>query len=173
VDDEPAIRLMADRGLALHGYSAATFENAHDLLGHLEAKSAPFDLIITDHTMPGMTGLELIRHLRKSSNTAPIIILSGNARYVTAEDLAGLGEVQFMPKPFDLGALLERIAVALALRNNWTPPAAQNTAARTKIRAAAAISQHGITERLHRPRAFTRPLRPLIAPWPTLPWPGE
>jgi two-component system CheB/CheR fusion protein len=118
VDDEPAIRLMADRGLALHGYSAATFENAHDLLGHLEAKSAPFDLIITDHTMPGMTGLELIRHLRKSSNTAPIIILSGNARYVTAEDLAGLGEVQFMPKPFDLGALLERIAVALALRNN-------------------------------------------------------
>ncbi len=64
--------------------------------------------------MPGTTGLELIRQLRESGNKTPIIILSGNARYVSKEDLAGLGNVQFMPKPFELSALLERISVALA-----------------------------------------------------------
>jgi DNA-binding response OmpR family regulator len=44
-----------------------------------------------------------------------VIILSGNARYVSENDLAGLGNVQFMPKPFDIGSLLERISVVLAL----------------------------------------------------------
>ena len=75
----------------------------------------PFDLIITDQTMPGMTGLDLIRYLRESGKPTPVIILSGNARYVSKEDLAGLGNVHFMPKPFELSALLERIAVTLAL----------------------------------------------------------
>ncbi len=72
-------------------------------------------MIITDQMMPGMTGLEMIRELRAEGNLAPVIILSGNARYVSENDLAGLGNVQFMPKPFDIGSLLERISVVLAL----------------------------------------------------------
>ncbi len=114
VDDEPAITLVAQSGLSMRGYNPTTFASASGLLEHLQADGEPFDLIITDHTMPGTTGLELIRQLRESGNKTPIIILSGNARYVSKEDLAGLGNVQFMPKPFELSALLERISVALA-----------------------------------------------------------
>ena len=73
------------------------------------------DVVFLDIEMPGMTGLELIRRLRESGNRTPMIILSGNARYVSKEDLAGLGNVQFMPKPFELGGLLERISVGLAM----------------------------------------------------------
>jgi two-component system CheB/CheR fusion protein len=115
VDDEPAITLIAQRGLAMHGYQPTTFDLAHGLLDHLESGGPPFDVIITDQMMPGMTGLEMIRELRAAGIQAPVIILSGNARYVTENDLAGLGNVQFMPKPFDIGSLLERISVVLAL----------------------------------------------------------
>jgi DNA-binding response OmpR family regulator len=115
VDDEPAITLIAQRGLAMHGYQPTTFDLAHGLLDHLESGGEPFEVIITDQMMPGMTGLEMIRELRSVGNHTPVIILSGNARYVSENDLAGLGNVQFMPKPFDIGSLLERISVVLAL----------------------------------------------------------
>ena len=115
VDDEPAITLVAKNGLALRGYQPVIFENPRPLLEHLGGGGAPFDLIITDQTMPDITGLDLIRQLRAKQIQTPIIILSGNARYVSKTDLAGLGEVQFMPKPFELSALIERISVALAL----------------------------------------------------------
>ncbi|PAW63160.1 MAG: hypothetical protein B9S34_14815 [Opitutia bacterium Tous-C1TDCM] len=115
IDDEPAITLMADLGLTRHGFAPTTFPNALGLLENLAAGGAPFDLIVTDHTMPEMTGLEMIRRLRANGCRTPVIILSGNARYVSAEDLRDLGNVQFMPKPFDLASLLERIAVMLAL----------------------------------------------------------
>ena len=114
VDDEPAITLIAQNGLTRYGYAPSTFGTARAFLDHMERDPRPFDLIITDFTMPGMTGLELIRYLRGIGNGTPIIILSGNARHVTDEDLAGLAGVQFMPKPFEMAALLERMAHLLA-----------------------------------------------------------
>jgi two-component system, chemotaxis family, CheB/CheR fusion protein len=117
IDDEPSITLLAERGLKRQGYAPVVFDSAQGLLDHLAAGHEKFALIITDHTMPGMTGLELIRRLRESGNRTPIIILSGNARYVSAQELAGLGNVQFMPKPFDLGGLLERMTVAFVQAN--------------------------------------------------------
>ena len=113
VDDEPSIALVAQSGLARRGYNPMTFDCGPALLAYLNAGGEPFDLIITDHTMPGMTGLELIQQLRECGLKIPMVILSGNARYVSKGDLAGLGNVQFMPKPFELSALLERVAEAL------------------------------------------------------------
>jgi two-component system, chemotaxis family, CheB/CheR fusion protein len=114
VDDEPSITLIARQGLTLHGFSCTTFETATTLLDEV-GRGEHYDMIITDQTMPGMTGLELIRRLREHGYEAPIIILSGNARFVTEEDLAGLGNIQFMPKPFELGGLLEGIAALLGI----------------------------------------------------------
>jgi signal transduction histidine kinase/CheY-like chemotaxis protein len=117
VDDEVPITLIARNGLAMRGYRPLTFDRAQALIDYFSAGCEPFDLIITDYTMPGMTGLELIRYLRESGNQTPIIILSGNARYVSKEDLAGLGQVQFMPKPFELSELVERISLTLGPRS--------------------------------------------------------
>jgi CheY-like chemotaxis protein len=119
VDDEPSITMMVRMGLARRGFAPTTFSEPGEFLKALEAGGKPFDLIVTDQTMPGMTGLELIRRLRDSGNHAPIIILSGNARFVSSTDLEGLGNVQFMPKPYDIRGLLERIAIAFAA---GTPP---------------------------------------------------
>lgn len=113
VDDEPSITLLAKRGLTRYGYQPVTFDRAHELLDHLANGQPPFALIVTDQTMPGMTGLEMIRQLRAGGNRTPIIILSGNARFVTDADLAGLGDVHFIPKPFVLGTLSERIAAMI------------------------------------------------------------
>lgn len=114
VDDEQAITMIAKVGLSRHGFAPTTFSGAKELIDHLEGGGAGFDLIITDQTMPGMTGLEMIRHLRANGVQTPIIILSGNARYVSKEDLAGLPRVQFIPKPFDLRELAAHIAKELA-----------------------------------------------------------
>ncbi|MBL9195562.1 MAG: PAS domain S-box protein [Opitutaceae bacterium] len=113
VDDESAITMMAQRGLSLHGYSPTTFCEAQGLLTHLASGNPGFDLIITDQSMPGLTGLEMVKALRQSGHETPVIILSGNARYVSAEELADLGKIQFMPKPFDLASLLERVGSVL------------------------------------------------------------
>ncbi len=110
VDDEPSITLAGKLGLSRYGFEPETFDRAQHLLDHLANGGELFDLIITDYMMPGMTGLQLIHELRRSGNKVPVIILSGNARYVSANDLAGLGNVQFLPKPFELATLLDRIS---------------------------------------------------------------
>ena len=113
VDDETAITMIAHRGLEKNGFAPNTFHRAQELLDYLTGGGEEFAMVITDQTMPAMTGLELIRELRARGNTNPILILSGNARYVSAEDLAGLGNVQFMPKPFEIAKLLEQIATMI------------------------------------------------------------
>jgi CheY-like chemotaxis protein len=115
VDDEVAITEAGRLALSRNGYVPTTFNRAQELLDFLAAGGKAFDLIITDQTMPGMTGLELIRTLRDSGNARPVIILSGNARFVSQEDLADLGDVKFMPKPFEISGLMERISVMLSL----------------------------------------------------------
>ena len=62
VEDERSIRLLLDRGLSSVGYEIHTAPGGREALAAFQA--APFDLVITDVVMPGMTGWELVNELR-------------------------------------------------------------------------------------------------------------
>jgi CheY-like chemotaxis protein len=105
VEDEPAVAQMV---ALLLGGPGATITNACDgwmALMKIGAAAEPFDVIITDHRMPRMTGLDLVRRLRVQKFAGKIIVLSA---YLTPENIQAYEELQvdmMFAKPFDVGEL--------------------------------------------------------------------
>src|SRR5438128_10476052 len=103
VEDEPAVTHML---ALLLGGPGAKITNACDgwmALMKIGAAAEPFDVIITDHRMPRMTGLDLLRRLRVSTFTGKIIVLSAD---LTKENSHAYQELEWdiMPrKPRDAG----------------------------------------------------------------------
>ncbi len=74
--------------------------------------------IITDVRMPGMSGLDLLRHLSASGNTLPLIIITGHGDVPLAVEAMKLGALDFIEKPFDDEVLLSSVRSALAHAEN-------------------------------------------------------
>lgn len=114
VDDEPANATLAGRNLQRLGYQTVTFTNPREALAWAREHPEEFDLLLTDLTMPGLTGTELIRQIRMLRPEVPVVLCSGylDALEGRAADLAGEGEV--LGKPFTLEELSRAVAEALA-----------------------------------------------------------
>jgi two-component system, OmpR family, KDP operon response regulator KdpE len=114
-DDEPAIRRMLRTILTAQGYEVAEIADGSSALE--AAKNAPpSDLLLLDLAMPGMDGLEIIRLLRTSGASLPVIVLSNrdNERdKVTALDL---GADDYVTKPFSAQELFARIRASIRHR---------------------------------------------------------
>jgi len=120
VDDDERLRALLQRYLSTNGYrvsAAAGAAEARELLANME-----FDLLVLDVMMPGESGLDFARHLRRSSQV-PILMLT--ARGDPADRIAGLeqGADDYLPKPFEPRELLLRIN-ALLRRVQAPAPAA-------------------------------------------------
>lgn len=111
VEDEPAIADLLVELLRNEGYETIA---ASDGVMALEALQAgpPVDLVITDMMMPRCGGVELVRRMRAQPQLRPIpvILLSAVAR----PTVDSLGAAFFLPKPFELTALLESISEAFS-----------------------------------------------------------
>jgi signal transduction histidine kinase len=112
VDDEPAITKLAKIMLKSLGHTATAFGHPDQALEVLRAGPAEFDLIITDLTMPGTTGVEFAREVRELGADMPIILSSGYADEVSEETLRELGIVEVLPKPFQMASLGEAVTRA-------------------------------------------------------------
>jgi CheY-like chemotaxis protein len=112
VDDEASIMRLAQVMLKTLGHTAATFGRPADALAALQGDPTGFDLVITDLTMPGMTGVDLARGVRAVRADIPIILSSGYADEVPEETLKTLGIAEVLPKPFQMQALGAAIARA-------------------------------------------------------------
>lgn len=111
VDDDPAIRRICQLVLARAGYDVETADDgvrAWDAL-----RSSDHDLLITDHQMPGLTGMELIRQLRRASMDLPVIMASGAMDEVALDELHWLECRHILPKPFSPAQLLATVRDAL------------------------------------------------------------
>ncbi len=110
VDDEESVRRLVGAYLQKAGYEVAFAFDGVDALQKISELGHP-DLVLTDVSMPNMTGLELTRRLRSHHKTAriPVIMLSGHKQ---AEDmLAGYAEGadDYAPKPIELSVLVAKI----------------------------------------------------------------
>jgi len=113
VDDNRPLRVMLAQVLESAGYVALVAESGEAALE--VARFDPPDLCLVDQNMPGMTGAELIRALRNSSDERlrriPAIGLTGLERF--AKDLVAAGALFALRKPIDEGPWLERVERAM------------------------------------------------------------
>jgi DNA-binding NtrC family response regulator len=104
VDDNREIRGILEEYLREEGYSAAGAANGKEALAvYLET---PYDLIITDLNMPGMTGIELIKEIIKiGREPVEFIIITGYASLDTAIEAVKAGAFDYLVKPFRIEEL--------------------------------------------------------------------
>ncbi len=110
VDDEVLVRMSTADMLDELGYEVTEAGSGEEALQQLQ-EGEPHDLLITDHLMPGMNGIELARQVHALYPHLPILIASG---YSGVEDVAP--ELHRIDKPFRKADLAERLAELLAVR---------------------------------------------------------
>lgn len=122
VEDESTTSWALAEGLADDGYTIDTFASAEDAWAWLQKGRS--DLVITDFRLPGMTGLELARKLRRGRHAQPVIVVTAYGNTETLRDLKAAGVAECFPKPFGMDGLRRSVRQALeassAQRRNRT-----------------------------------------------------
>jgi DNA-binding response OmpR family regulator len=102
VDDEPSIREVFQISLGTE-YPLTIAEDGVKALD--VARRQDFDLIITDISLPGMSGIDFIKTLRREGNFTPFIIITGDSNIELAIDTFRMGAIDFFLKPFRVGTI--------------------------------------------------------------------
>jgi len=121
VDDEKAVKWALQEALKDEGYEVETANSGEE--GLLKAQETAFDLVVSDLRMPGISGLDMIRELRKARPTLRAIICSAYGSMESVVEAMRLGVNDFLVKPFKIAEIKHSIAEILA------PPSAGKTAA--------------------------------------------
>jgi DNA-binding response OmpR family regulator len=111
VDDEPRILSALQRCLRREGYEIVVAGDAAAALRTL--RSRRIDALLTDHKMPGGTGLDLIREVAAEWPEMPRFLLTGWGAEIAPEELRQLGIRALVPKPWNDAELKSRLREAL------------------------------------------------------------
>jgi two-component system, cell cycle sensor histidine kinase and response regulator CckA len=109
VEDEDAVRAFAIRALSSRGYTVVEADSGESALAVMEKQTEPFDLILSDVVMPEMDGPTMLRELRKRGVKTRVIFVSGYAEDAFEKNLEGQTDFAFLPKPFSLKQLVEKV----------------------------------------------------------------
>ncbi len=107
VDDEKALSELGKRMLESLGYAVTERTSSIEALEAFKAQPDKYDLVITDMTMPNMTGKELARELLRIRPGLPIILCTGFSEMITEEKAAKMGIRAFATKPLSIRDLAE------------------------------------------------------------------
>jgi two-component system, LuxR family, response regulator FixJ len=110
VDDEAGMRTVIRRILTAAGIYTEEFESAEALLEGYSAR--PIGCVLLDVRLPGMSGLELLKQIRRQPPPNPIIILSGFADIAMAVEAVSSGALDVLQKPFRKQQLLDAVTKA-------------------------------------------------------------
>jgi len=113
VEDEKPLMLLAEEMLAALSYEPAGFTRAAEALAEFRADPQRFDMVALDHLMPGMTGIELAKHLRAARRGIPIVLISGYTGPLLNQEALSAGIDEILTKPLDFRQLAEAMARVL------------------------------------------------------------
>ena len=113
VDDEQALIEIGSQMLEQLGYEVVTKQGSVEALELFRAEPDRFDLVITDMTMPHMTGDKLAQELMKIRTDIPIILCTGHSRLVSEKKAKDMGIRAFVMKPLVMRNLAETVRKAL------------------------------------------------------------
>ena len=116
IDDEEFIAQLTAKVLLTAGAKPTVFTSAQDCLATLRVNPRGAALIVTDQTMPGMTGVEFAEAIRALGIPTPVIIASGYTGAVDPRTLRNLEPCRFLAKPFEMEVLLVEAAALVGRR---------------------------------------------------------
>jgi CheY-like chemotaxis protein len=113
VDDEPTLVILGKQLLERLGYTVNTFTNSREALAAFREAPGHFDLVMTDMTMPDLTGDRLARAILDIRPEIPVILCTGFSRLINEERARSLGIRSFLMKPLTLPQLAKVVREVL------------------------------------------------------------
>ena len=110
IDDDASIRAAANNLLSSHGYVVHTFESAEDFLQ--SAHQGDSSCVIADVQMSGMSGLDLLTHLRTRGSNVPFIFITAFPEESIRARALKAGAIGFLAKPFAAPELIKCVETA-------------------------------------------------------------
>jgi len=107
VDDDAAMLKSMERLLQAHNYATSGFTSAEEFLESGIADRATGAVL--DVHLPGMSGIELFRHLLAAGSKLPVIFITAFDEKVTRAEATALGCVEYLEKPFEASRLTEAL----------------------------------------------------------------
>ncbi len=109
VDDEEKILEIAEETLSGYGYQVTIFQNSTQALNNFMENPHHFDMVITDMTMPSMTGAELAQKIMETRRDIPVIICTGHSELINREKAINMGIAEYIEKPLVMKEVLRTI----------------------------------------------------------------
>lgn len=114
IDDEPAVRKIAERMLRRQGYEVVAAADGREGLLKFQEVAEDVSLVIVDMTMPELSGLELVQRLRQFNSRVPIVLTSGYSGDEAMKACSDLRVSGFLQKPFTYQELVQVLQNALS-----------------------------------------------------------
>ncbi len=105
VEDENSVRAFGVRALKKKGFNVIACSSGENAL----EQEGPFDLMVTDMVMPGISGTELASQMKRRQSDIKIIIASGYSEEMARKELSGDESFTFLAKPYSLGDLTQKV----------------------------------------------------------------
>jgi two-component system, NtrC family, response regulator PilR len=118
VDDDDIIRETLCELLS-QNHECQAADKAEEALAKLESQA--FDVVLTDISMPGLSGLELLKRVVQLYPGTPVIIISGLSDEEQAQSLIGQGAFDYLLKPFRLEIVEDSVKRAIEQHSSPTP----------------------------------------------------
>lgn len=115
VDDEPAVRTMIRRVLESHGFRIIEASGGPEALALINDYAEPIHLVITDMTMPQLSGIDVAKRLRQRRSDLRVLLMSGYSEEIVMRHSSGPSD-HFLQKPFTIDALDHAVRTALDSR---------------------------------------------------------
>ncbi len=113
VDDEEAVGKLYQKTLSNKGYKVTLFQNSIDALNAFKQDPGMYDLVITDQTMPHLSGDRLTKELLAIRPALPIILCTGYSEYFNEEAAIQMGVKKYLTKPVRKQQLLSTVRTVL------------------------------------------------------------
>ena len=117
LDDESSIANFIAVRLEQLNYRPQVLKSPQQALSLLLETPSRFDVLVTDYSMPGMTGVEVLRKMRSAGIRMPALVTSGDDTPALKEEVEEIGAVQLLTKPFTGEQLAQGIRAALSLKS--------------------------------------------------------
>ena len=111
IDDDASVRTATDNLLSSHGYIVYTFASAEEFLQ--SARLGDTSCVVSDVQMPGMSGLDLLSHVRVQGYNVPFIIITAFPKERIGSHALAAGAVCSLAKPFSASSLIKCVETAL------------------------------------------------------------